>query len=236
MASCGIRRVTVQYRGMLSLLLPPIIIFVALTVLVWIFWRKKPEADRLFWEKVVRLRDAAKRSVSRPGLAESVSARIARKRQGIANMFQKKGAGLDGVKTETSVRIPPDSELRSQREKMLSFGRQFLNKDAPVTQEEEKPKEVARVVPPVAKEKVVLPAKAVSPEKSQFEDILVERIAMNPRDIEAYERLGDYYMDRDSYDDAKECYKQVLRLSPVNRKAKLRMRKLEKILGSRIRA
>jgi hypothetical protein len=43
-------------------------------------------------------------------------------------------------------------------------------------------------------------------------------------------------MDRESYDDAKECYKQVLRLSPVNRKAKLRMRKLEKILGSRMRA
>lgn len=67
--------------------------------------------------------------------------------------------------------------------------------------------------------------------KNKFEEILVERIASDPRDLEAYERLGDYYMERKNYQDAKECYKQVLKLSPVNRKTRIKMRKLERILG-----
>jgi tetratricopeptide (TPR) repeat protein len=67
--------------------------------------------------------------------------------------------------------------------------------------------------------------------KNKFEEILIERIAADPRDLEAYERLGDYYMERRGYQDAKECYKQVLKLSPINRKARIKMRKLERILG-----
>jgi tetratricopeptide (TPR) repeat protein len=67
--------------------------------------------------------------------------------------------------------------------------------------------------------------------KNKFEEILIERIATDPRDLEAYERLGDYYMERKNYQDAKECYRQVLKLSPINRKARIKMRKLERILG-----
>lgn len=76
-----------------------------------------------------------------------------------------------------------------------------------------------------------MPAQSSAEEKDQYEQILVERIALNPKDIEAYERLGDYYLEWQSYQDAKECYKQVLRLSPMNRRAKIRMRRMEKILG-----
>lgn len=67
--------------------------------------------------------------------------------------------------------------------------------------------------------------------KDQFEEILIERIVSNPRDVEAYERLGDYYLENDNYVDAKECYRQVLKLSPVNRLVKIKIRRLEKILG-----
>lgn len=66
--------------------------------------------------------------------------------------------------------------------------------------------------------------------KDQLEDILVERIAANPRDLEAYERLGEYYMEQGNVQDAKECYRQVLRLSPVHRLAKIKIRRLEKML------
>lgn len=66
--------------------------------------------------------------------------------------------------------------------------------------------------------------------KDQMEDILVERISMNPRDIEAYERLGDYYLEQKNLVDAKECYRQVLKLSPAYRLVKIKIRRLERLL------
>lgn len=67
-------------------------------------------------------------------------------------------------------------------------------------------------------------------EKSRLEEALIKRIAINPKDIEAYERLGDYYMDSVNHIDAKECYKQVLKLSRNHFKAKSKLRALERIL------
>lgn len=84
-----------------------------------------------------------------------------------------------------------------------------------------------KIVPPMVSEKAVHP----EPEenvKSEYENSLIERIAMNPRDIEAYERLGDYYVEQGNPTDAVECFKQVVKLSPGNRKAKLAVRKLDK--------
>lgn len=66
--------------------------------------------------------------------------------------------------------------------------------------------------------------------KEQLEDILVERISLNPRDIEAYERLGDYYLEQGTLVDAKECYRQVLKLSPAYRLVKIKIRRLERLL------
>lgn len=72
----------------------------------------------------------------------------------------------------------------------------------------------------------------VKPEKKDlFEKILIERIAANPKDIEAYERLGEYYMDIENWNYAKECFKQVIKLSPGSIKARMKMRKLERLLG-----
>lgn len=69
--------------------------------------------------------------------------------------------------------------------------------------------------------------------KNQLEEILIERISMNPRDIEAYERLGDYYLEQDNLTDAKECYRQVLKLSPAYRLVKIKIRRLERLLEKR---
>ena len=69
--------------------------------------------------------------------------------------------------------------------------------------------------------------------KEQLEAILIERIVTNPKDVEAYERLGDYYLEQESLMDAKECYRQVLKLSPVNRLVKIKIRRLERVLEKR---
>jgi len=83
------------------------------------------------------------------------------------------------------------------------------------------------VMPPMVREEVAIP-EPKEEEKGEYESALIERIAMNPRDIEAYERLGDYYVELGNSIDAVECFKQVVKLSPGNRKAKLAIRKLDK--------
>ncbi len=68
--------------------------------------------------------------------------------------------------------------------------------------------------------------------KDKLEETLIERIAINPRDIEAYERLGDYYFEQKNFEDARECYEQVLKLSPINYKVQIKLRKLKIFLKS----
>ncbi len=67
--------------------------------------------------------------------------------------------------------------------------------------------------------------------KDILEKILVERIATNPKDIEAYERLGEYYFEIENWNYSKECFKQVLKLNPRNIGIRSKMRKLERMLG-----
>lgn len=59
---------------------------------------------------------------------------------------------------------------------------------------------------------------------------LIGRIAADPKDFSAYEALGDYYLEIGNIKDAKECYRQVLRLSPTHRMVKIKIRRLEKLL------
>jgi tetratricopeptide (TPR) repeat protein len=90
--------------------------------------------------------------------------------------------------------------------------------------------EEEKIIKPIISEKIVSP-KPRSEIKDRLEELLIERIAVNPKDIEAYERLGEYYLEIRSFVDAKECFKQVLKLDPKNRNAKYRMRRLENLLA-----
>jgi cytochrome c-type biogenesis protein CcmH/NrfG len=82
---------------------------------------------------------------------------------------------------------------------------------------------------PMIRTTVTMPQRTNVREKNQLEDALIKRIAINPRDIEAYERLGDYYLENSNFQDSLECFKQVLHLSPAHHKARLRIRRLEKM-------
>jgi len=74
-------------------------------------------------------------------------------------------------------------------------------------------------------QRIMVSDKVTYPEerKEELENVLIERIAKDPRDIEAYERLGDYYVSQKNSKDAKECYRQVLKLNPrsINVRGKL---------------
>lgn len=63
------------------------------------------------------------------------------------------------------------------------------------------------------------------------ESELVRQISVDPRNPESYRRLGDFYVENDRLNDARECYKYVLRLDPKHRRAQLAMKRLDRILG-----
>ena len=81
---------------------------------------------------------------------------------------------------------------------------------------------------PMVSEKIVAPRKAEL--KNRLERILIERIAANPKDIEAYERLGEYYFEIGNLEYSKDCFKQVIRLDSGNQNARSKMRSLENLL------
>lgn len=59
------------------------------------------------------------------------------------------------------------------------------------------------------------------------EEALIHRIAENPKDVEAYRELGDYYLSVGNIKDAKDSFKMVLKLRPRDLKAKSSLREIE---------
>jgi hypothetical protein len=74
---------------------------------------------------------------------------------------------------------------------------------------------------------VVIQKKEPMPEDRVREAALIYRIAENPRDIEAYREIGDYYLGIGNIKDAKESFKMVLKLRPRDLKAKSSLREIE---------
>jgi tetratricopeptide (TPR) repeat protein len=72
--------------------------------------------------------------------------------------------------------------------------------------------------------------------KRLSEEELIDRIAKNPKDAQAYEELGDFYMEGGNLSDAKACYRQVIKLSPLNREVKEKVRRLERLLVQKERS
>lgn len=87
-----------------------------------------------------------------------------------------------------------------------------------------------RSVRPMISEKIIVP-KNRAELKNRLEKLLIERIAVNPKDIEAYERLGEYYFEVGNLEYSKECFKQVIKLDSNSPNARSKMRRLENLLG-----
>lgn len=126
------------------------------------------------------------------------------------------------VKTEVAeIEMTQIEKTVSQGKRRLTVARKSVQTIEAVEEE--------KVVEPVISKKVTRPRKTEM--KDRLEELLIERIALNPKDIEAYERLGEYYMEIENYQFAKECFKQVVKLDPTNKNVKYKMRRLEYLLG-----
>jgi hypothetical protein len=129
---------------------------------------------------------------------------------------------------ETGVRVEPEEKWIGK--KSFTFFRRRLVSEKP---ESSSPRDPA----PVTKPEVVLETPAALPEEPEKmkreekwkEEGYIRRISENPKDIEAYEELGDYYLSIGNLSDAKACYRQVLKLMPTNRFVRIKIRRLEKM-------
>mgnify|MGYP000373697565 CR=1 FL=1 len=113
--------------------------------------------------------------------------------------------------------------------------------DTPLKRRGNREEELSQVIEPLVAVRPMVSEQVARPEKSRrkvftsrpIEEDLISRIATNPKDYTAYEALGDFYMNKGSVQDAKECYKQVLKLSPVQRMVKIKIRRLERLLSQK---
>lgn len=248
---------------MLHLILPPIIVVAALVLLVYLFSRRFLEVEKAIAEGALTVEESARSGrfwdgVRRffLGVLEKMIQKLKIGTLRAYNFFHQwtrtlkekrqvaPRASLPPVETAAQPAISDDSSAPQM------FRRLKESKGMPVAEEvvegneDMKPVSQSEIVRPMVSRKMVRPETMVvtreiekkkTAEKQQMEEILIERIASNPRDMEAYERLGDYYMEQSNLQDAKECYRQVLRLSPVHRLAKIKIRKLERLLEKRNR-
>ena len=134
--------------------------------------------------------------------------------EGAVETAPKEGEQLDGILDRTEKLAPEKKELR---EKLFLRRKNY----------QEEPQE--KFFRPIISDHVVVP-KRRREVKNRLEEILIERIAANPKDVEAYERLGEYYLEIKNLEHAKECFKQILKLNPLNSNVRYKMRKLERML------
>lgn len=219
---------------MLYLILPPIVVIASIVALVYFFSRRFPEIEKDMPEySEERLSNEGRGSIGSgvgKRIALGILERFAQWSKVMAlrahNALHGWAQSLREKKSASVVRPTPEERVESRnqsaspRQDIMPVSRRIRPM---VSQRVAKPE--VPVMAPLEPEAAPSPAA-----KNQLEDILVERIAANPRDLEAYERLGEYYMEQGNVQDAKECYRQVLRLSPVHRLAKIKIRRLEKML------
>lgn len=234
------------------LVVPPIVVIVCLAFLVWYLSRK--ESDPAIAEKVLQ-KIEERPAISFPRTKEFFLRLLEKSGQRsklfflrLHNSFheftQSVKASRERVRTamtpETKASTPSASEISEAEPIWKRIERKPEDVvPSPVatpsrdSASEALPEPVAEVVP-----RPMVSALMAHPEKEKrrrgsnaaHEEELIGRIARDPKDFTAYEALGDYYLEMENVRDAKECYRQVLKLSPVHRMVKIKIRRLEKLL------
>jgi tetratricopeptide (TPR) repeat protein len=206
---------------MLDYILPPIIIVIGVSALIMFLFRKAKQIPQQEFAVQSEVKQEEKRTskiiygIGQFGL--KILERMMHKLKLLSLKFHNVSDNL----------VHSIHEKRQQRKNIKqqeSVEQKKIEEEKAVEQESPQP------IRPLIRETATHPI-IKNKEKNQLEEVLIKRIAINPKDIEAYERLGDYYLESENYQDSKECFKQVLKLSPMHYKARLKIRKLEKLIS-----
>lgn len=227
---------------MLGYIIPPIVIVLSLAALIFFLFRK---SARIPEEFILEEKRREARSVGPEGrklfrftqLILQITEKIMQRFKLFSLRFYNKTDNLfHSIKEKREKRSVSNNEAESER----SIRRQEFPQEITPVQRKTKIRVDDEVsaredyeieVEPMISKRVVHPdsKKGI---RNEFEKALIERIAFNPKDIEAYERLGDYYIEIGNFNDSLSCFEEVLKLSPGSRKAKIKMRRLQKIVYS----
>jgi tetratricopeptide (TPR) repeat protein len=229
---------------MLYYILPPFIIILSVGALIMFLFRKM---ENIPAEEVIELKPekpamerlkALQSALSQFGLR--VLERMMHRLKLLSLKFHNGSNELfHSIREKREKRIKLDEEKKQQRQQQQEQAAQAIqlaSKDILTATEEDRPRVKEPVLPTSqldlknTRMGAAMMRRAKPKANEKLEEALIKRIAVNPRDIEAYERLGDYYLERENHTDSLECFKQVLKLSPAHYKAKTRIRKLENLL------
>ena len=220
---------------MWQLLLPPVIVIVSFTFLLWFLAKK--QSDPFVQEEINRLTNGEVETFNNFrtwfwGTTEKITKRARVQMLRFHNTLgdwskvakeNKEHNGIEGDGEAPKVEAPvlPRTDMLASTPQDENFI------ERPIIRRETKIESVSPSQPVMPRANF----SDIKKEASSHEEDFISSIAKNPKDFSAYEKLGDYYMDNGNIKDAKECYRQVLRLSPANREVKMKIRRLEKMLG-----
>ncbi|PID52760.1 MAG: hypothetical protein CR972_00180 [Candidatus Moraniibacteriota bacterium] len=196
---------------MFHLIVPPIIVVFAVAVLV-IFLAKNISSDADGGSFALR-RDKKRPKTSKLNLQLNFSEKKKESvlRVGKAIKNRKK------VKKEDLVMPDKESVFESLKEKGALKG---------IAKKKNTKEKVV-----LLRKKSMVSDKIENSEGRDSEEVrLMNEIEKKPQDSKGYEKLGDYYMEHENFEDARDCYKYVLRLDPHHKRAQVAMKNLDRVL------
>jgi tetratricopeptide (TPR) repeat protein len=231
----------------LSYVIPPIIIVLSLAALIFFLLRKSakiPEELILAEKRKEGIISVDKKKLFRfTQLILKISEKIMQRSKLFSLKFYNKTDNwFHSIKEKREKRSSRTENIQKtqneteseriiiQRRREVNVDNVVVRRNTPNVMRVEEMEMEAEIEPMISKEAVQPDSKIQM--RNEFEKALIERIAYNPKDIEAYERLGDYYIEVGNFQDSLSCFEEVLRLSPVNRKAKIKVKRLQKIVFS----
>ena len=216
---------------MLNYILPPILIIISVSALIMFLFKKAAQipADDFIADEYKR--EEQKNGTKMVSMLGQFSLKFLERLIHRAKLLSLKFHNVSNVWFQT-IREKRQKNAQLQKEAEEKKNEQMIidrqRRESGVVQDENfAPIEIEPR--PMVRAKMTMPQPKPAKEKNQLEEVLIKRIAMNPKDIEAYERLGDYYLENANAQDSLECFKQVLKLSPTHQKAKLRIKRLERL-------
>lgn len=210
---------------MLNYILPPIIIIVSVAILIVFLFRK---AEKIPEQALTAKEDKSDQENRKSAIVSAIGQFWLKFLEKIMQRLKLMSLKFHNVSNNWFHSI---REKRQQRD-LMQQENQKKEKIEDIPEEQIVFKETAIIeekIRPLIRETATHPQKNAI-DKNKLEEALIRRIAVNPRDIEAYERLGDYYLEKENYCDSHECFSQVLMLSPTHRKARLRIRRLKMMI------
>ncbi len=217
---------------MLTYILPPIIIIVSVSVLIMFLFRKADQIPAREFSSDEIGKDG-KKGAKVISLIGEFGLKLLERMMHRSKLWSLKFHNISNSWFQT-IREKRQRDARIKQEALEHEVKVENKPEAVVTNQVERAQQrittsKAQVLRPMISAGVTMPQQATIKEKNKLEEALIKRIAINPRDIEAYERLGDYYLESENFQDSLECFKQVLRLSPIHQKARLRIKRLERM-------